>query len=59
MKKGALPYSNATPHLGNIIGCVLSGDVYSRFVRQRGYNSLYICGTDEYGTATGALFFII
>lgn len=48
----ALPYVNNVPHLGNIIGCVLSGDVYSRFCRLRGYNSIYVCGTDEYGTAT-------
>ena len=26
----ALPYVNNVPHLGNIIGCVLSGDVYAR-----------------------------
>jgi len=48
----ALPYVNNVPHLGNIIGCVLSADVYSRYCQQRGYNTLYICGTDEYGTAT-------
>lgn len=48
----ALPYVNNVPHQGNIIGCVLSGDVYARFCRLRGYNTLYICGTDEYGTAT-------
>jgi len=48
----ALPYVNNVPHLGNIIGCVLSADVYSRFCRMRGYNSIYICGTDEYGTTT-------
>jgi len=48
----ALPYVNNVPHLGNIIGCVLSGDVYARYTRLRGYNSIYICGTDEYGTAT-------
>ncbi|KAH9496097.1 hypothetical protein Btru_012715 [Bulinus truncatus] len=48
----ALPYVNNVPHLGNIIGCVLSGDVFSRFARLRNYNVLYICGTDEYGTAT-------
>ncbi len=48
----ALPYVNNVPHLGNIIGCVLSGDVYARFCRLRDYNSIYICGTDEYGTAT-------
>ncbi|EFA81615.1 methionyl-tRNA synthetase [Heterostelium album PN500] len=48
----ALPYVNNVPHLGNIIGCVLSGDVYARYCRMRGYNTIYICGTDEYGTAT-------
>ncbi|KAJ3212349.1 putative methionine--tRNA ligase, cytoplasmic protein rar1 [Entophlyctis luteolus] len=48
----ALPYVNNIPHLGNIIGCVLSADVYARYCRLRGYNTLYICGTDEYGTAT-------
>ncbi|XP_047325880.1 probable methionine--tRNA ligase [Impatiens glandulifera] len=48
----ALPYVNNVPHLGNIIGCVLSADVYARFCRLRGYNVIYVCGTDEYGTAT-------
>jgi len=48
----ALPYVNNVPHLGNIIGCVLSADVYARFARLRGYNTIYVCGTDEYGTAT-------
>ena len=48
----ALPYVNNIPHLGNIIGCVLSADVFARYCRLRGYNVLYICGTDEYGTAT-------
>lgn len=48
----ALPYVNNYPHLGNIIGAVLSADVYSRYLRQRGENVIYVCGTDEYGTAT-------
>jgi len=48
----ALPYVNNIPHLGNIIGCVLSGDVYARFQRLTKKDVLYICGTDEYGTAT-------
>jgi hypothetical protein len=26
----ALPYVNNVPHLGNIIGCVLSADVFAR-----------------------------
>lgn len=48
----ALPYVNNVPHLGNIIGCVLSADCYARYCRSRGYNCIYVCGTDEYGTAT-------
>lgn len=48
----ALPYVNNVPHLGNLIGSTLSADVFNRFCRIRGYNSLYICGTDEYGTTT-------
>ncbi|MDO8554619.1 MAG: methionine--tRNA ligase [Candidatus Micrarchaeota archaeon] len=48
----ALPYVNNVPHLGNIIGCVLSADVFARYCRSREYDCLYICGTDEYGTAT-------
>ncbi|WDE95637.1 methionine--tRNA ligase [Lentisphaera profundi] len=48
----ALPYVNNEPHLGNLIGCVLSADCFARFSRMRNYETLYICGTDEYGTAT-------
>ena len=50
----ALPYVNNVPHLGNLIGCVLSADVYARYCRQRGYRTAFVCGTDEYGTATEA-----
>ncbi|KAF2091157.1 methionyl-tRNA synthetase [Saccharata proteae CBS 121410] len=48
----ALPYVNNIPHLGNIIGSVLSADVFSRFNKARGHPTLFICGSDEYGTAT-------
>ncbi|MEM3362154.1 MAG: methionine--tRNA ligase [Candidatus Anstonellaceae archaeon] len=48
----ALPYSNNLPHLGTLIGCVLSADVFARYHRLVGNNCIYICGTDEYGTAT-------
>ena len=48
----ALPYVNNEPHLGNIVGCVLSADVFARYCRLKGYETLYVCGTDEYGTAT-------
>ena len=43
---------NNVTHLGTLIGCVLSADVFARYSRLKGYNTLYICGTDEYGTAT-------
>ena len=48
----ALPYVNNVPHLGNIVGSTLSADFFSRYCKARGYNTLFICGTDEYGTAT-------
>lgn len=48
----ALPYVNNVPHLGNIIGSVLSADVFSRYNKARNRNTLYVSGTDEYGTAT-------
>ena len=47
----ALPYVNNVPHLGNLTQ-VLSADVFARFCRLKGYETLYVCGTDEYGTAT-------
>jgi methionyl-tRNA synthetase len=46
----ALPYINGIKHLGNLIGSLLPADVYARFLRQRGEEVLYICGTDEHGT---------
>ncbi|GJE88672.1 methionyl-tRNA synthetase [Phanerochaete sordida] len=48
----ALPYCNNVPHLGNIIGSTLSADVFARYNRTRNRRTLYVCGTDEYGTAT-------
>lgn len=48
----ALPYCNNLPHLGTLIGCVLSADAFARYSRLRGYNTIYICGTDEHGTTT-------
>lgn len=52
MITSALPYVNNVPHLGNIIGCILSADCVARYHRNKNNNCIYICGTDEYGTAT-------
>jgi methionyl-tRNA synthetase len=41
----ALPYVNNVPHLGNLIGSVLSADVFARYCRARGFQTLYICGS--------------
>ena len=48
----ALPYVNDVAQLGNIIGCVLSAYVFARCCLLISYNTLQICGTDEYDTAT-------
>jgi methionyl-tRNA synthetase len=46
----ALPYINGIKHLGNLIGSMLSADVYARFMRATGHEVLFICATDEHGT---------
>ncbi|MFJ9543502.1 methionine--tRNA ligase [Streptomyces sp. NPDC101225] len=46
----ALPYINGIKHLGNMVGSMLPADVYSRYLRQRDHDVLYICATDEHGT---------
>jgi methionyl-tRNA synthetase len=46
----ALPYINGIKHLGNLIGSMLSADVYARFMRAAGHEVLFICATDEHGT---------
>jgi methionyl-tRNA synthetase len=46
----ALPYVNNVPHLGNLIGSVLSADAFSRFMRIDGNEVLFVLGTDEHGT---------
>lgn len=48
----ALPYVNNQPHLGNVVGSVLGGDIYSRYCKAMGDDAIFVCGTDEYGTAT-------
>lgn len=46
----AWPYINFIPHLGTIIGSVLSGDVIARYLRLKGEAVLYVSGSDEHGT---------
>jgi len=37
-------------HLGNLVGCLLSGGVFTRFYRLMGYETLHVSGTDAHGT---------
>ena len=46
----ALPYINGVKHLGNLVGSQLPADVYARFQRAKGRETLLICATDEHGT---------
>ena len=46
----ALPYINGIKHLGNLAGSMLPADIYARFQRARGRETLFICATDEHGT---------
>ncbi|MBW3012104.1 class I tRNA ligase family protein, partial [Candidatus Woesearchaeota archaeon] len=50
----ALPYVNNVPHLGNMV-CVLSADVYARYLRSKGEDVISVLGTDEHGTTTEAM----
>ncbi|MEM4742729.1 MAG: methionine--tRNA ligase [Pyrobaculum sp.] len=46
----AWPYVQTVPHLGNMIGSVLSADVYARYLRLRGHEVVFISGSDMHGT---------
>lgn len=48
----ALPYVNYKLHIGHLIGCLLPGDIYSRFLKLRGEDCVYVGGADAYGTPT-------
>ena len=48
----ALPYINGVKHLGTLAGSMLPADVFARFQRALGRETLYICATDEHGTPT-------
>lgn len=47
----ALTYANGYTHLGHIAGSLLPADIYVRYRRLNGDDIIYVCGSDEYGTA--------
>lgn len=46
----AWPYAYSIPHLGNLIGSVLSADVIARYHRLKGDKVVFVSGSDEHGT---------
>lgn len=47
----ALPYASGITHLGNVVGSTLPADIYARFCRLHGRETLSISGSDEHGVA--------
>ncbi|MEZ4827792.1 MAG: methionine--tRNA ligase [Bacteroidia bacterium] len=47
----ALPYANGPLHIGHIAGAYLPADIYVRYLRMRGRDVVYVCGSDEHGAA--------
>jgi methionyl-tRNA synthetase len=45
----ALPYTNGPIHIGHLAGVYIPADIYSRFLRIKGNDVLFICGSDEHG----------
>ena len=45
----ALPYANGPVHIGHLAGCFLPSDIYNRYLRMKGKEVLFVCGTDEHG----------
>lgn len=45
----ALPYANGPVHIGHIAGCYLPADTYVRYLKLKGEDVLFICGSDEHG----------
>ena len=45
----ALPYANGPVHIGHLAGCYLPADIYVRYLRSRGRDVIFICGSDEHG----------
>jgi methionyl-tRNA synthetase len=47
----ALPYANGPIHIGHLAGAYLPADIYARFLRMKGEDVAFICGSDEHGAA--------
>jgi methionyl-tRNA synthetase len=47
----ALPYANGLKHIGHLAGAYIPADIYVRYLRAQKRDVLFVCGSDEHGTA--------
>ena len=47
----ALPYANGPIHIGHLAGAYIPADIYSRYLRLKGKDIIFVCGSDEHGAA--------
>lgn len=45
----ALPYANGPLHIGHVAGAYLPADIFVRFLRLKGEDVIFVCGSDEHG----------
>ena len=45
----ALPYANGPVHIGHLAGAYIPGDIFVRYLRMRGEDVVFVCGSDEHG----------
>ncbi len=45
----ALPYANGPVHIGHLAGVYVPADIYVRYLKMRGREVLFVCGSDEHG----------
>src|SRR6202012_3296625 len=47
----ALPYANGLKHIGHLAGAYIPADIYVRYLRSQKKDVVFVCGSDEHGTA--------
>ncbi len=47
----ALPYANGPKHIGHLAGAYIPADLYARYLRLQKRDVVFVCGSDEHGTA--------
>jgi methionyl-tRNA synthetase len=47
----ALPYANGYKHIGHLAGAYIPADIYVRYLRAQKRDVVFVCGSDEHGTA--------